>query len=71
MKNPTRTLHIRHGKGDKSRLLPVGGRGAWWLDRFLAEARLLFDHMPNETALFLSGYGTRITSASNTLQGDR
>ena len=57
------TLLIRHGKNDKSRLLPVGGRAAWWLDRFLAEARPLFDHLPNETALFLSGYGTRITPA--------
>ena len=57
------TLLIRHGKGDKSRLLPVGGRAAFWLDRFLAESRPLFDHLPNETALFLSGYGTRITPA--------
>jgi len=58
-----RTLLIRHGKNDKSRLLPIGGRAAWWLDRFLSEARPLFDHLPNETALFLSGYGTRITPA--------
>ena len=57
------TLLIRHGKGNKSRLLPVGERAAWWLDRFLAESRPLFDHLPNETALFLSGYGTRITPA--------
>ena len=55
------TLLIRHGKGDKSRLLPVGGRAAFWLDRYLAEARPLFDHLPKETGLFLSGYGTRIT----------
>jgi integrase/recombinase XerD len=56
----TQTLLIRHGKNDKSRLLPVGGRAAFWLDRFLAESRPLFDHLPNETAMFLSGYGTRI-----------
>jgi len=59
----TQTLLIRHGKNDKSRLLPVGDRAAWWLNRFLAEARPLFNHLPNETALFLSGYGTRITPA--------
>ena len=58
-----RTLLIRHGKNDKSRLLPVGERAAWWLDRFLAESRPLFDHLPSETAMFLSGYGTRITPA--------
>ncbi len=57
------TLLIRHGKNDKSRLLPVGERAAFWLDRFLSEARPLFDHLPNETAMFLSGYGMRITPA--------
>jgi integrase/recombinase XerD len=59
----TQTLLIRHGKNDKSRLLPVGGRAAFWLDRYLAESRPLFEHLPNETAMFLSGYGTRITPA--------
>ncbi len=63
MKNPARTLLARQGKGDTSRLLPRGGRAAWWLDRFLAEARVLFDHLPDETALYLSAYGTRITPA--------
>ena len=56
-----RTLLIRQGKGGKSRLLPVGERAAWWLERYLAEARPLFSHLPNETALFLSGYGTRFS----------
>jgi len=62
--NPAaRTLTVRKGKGGKDRLLPVGQRAAAWLDRFLAESRPLFDHLPQETALFLSGYGTRITPA--------
>ena len=62
--DPTaRTLHIRQGKGGKSRLVPVGERAAAWLDRYLAESRPLFDHLPAETAMFLSGYGTRITPA--------
>lgn len=58
-----RTLHVRQGKGGKSRLLPVGERAAAWLDRYTSQSRPLFDHLPNETALFLSGYGTRITPA--------
>jgi integrase/recombinase XerD len=33
------------------------------MERYLSECRPLFDHLPNETALFLSGYGTRITPA--------
>jgi len=60
----TQTLHIRKGKGGKSRLLPVGERAAAWLNRYLTESRPLFDHLPDQTALFLSGYGTRITSGS-------
>jgi integrase/recombinase XerD len=56
------TLTVRKGKGGKSRMLPIGGRAATWLDRFLAESRPLFDHLPNEPALFLSGYGTRFSA---------
>ncbi|MBJ7395843.1 MAG: tyrosine-type recombinase/integrase [Akkermansiaceae bacterium] len=59
----TRTLIVRKGKNGKSRMLPVGERAAAWLDRFLAESRPLFDHLPQETALFLSGYGTRFSPA--------
>ncbi len=59
----THTLTIRRGKGGKFRMLPVGDRAAAWLGVFLRESRPLFDHLPNETALFLSGYGTRITPA--------
>jgi integrase/recombinase XerD len=57
----TRTLIVRKGKNGKSRMLPVGERAAAWLDRFLAESRPLFDHLPNETALFLTGYGERFS----------
>jgi integrase/recombinase XerD len=59
-----RTLLVRKGKNGKSRLLPVGERAAWWLDRYLAESRPLFSHLPAETALFLTGYGTRFSPDS-------
>jgi integrase/recombinase XerD len=55
------TLHIRRGKGGKSRMLPVGQRAATWLGSYLGDSRPRFDHLPGETAMFLSGYGTRIT----------
>ena len=58
-----RTLIVRKGKNGKDRMLPVGERAAAWLDRFLAESRPLFDHLPQETALFLTGYGERFTPA--------
>jgi integrase/recombinase XerD len=57
----TRTLLVRKGKNGKDRMLPVGERAAAWLDRFLTESRPLFDHLPQETALFLTGYGTRFS----------
>jgi integrase/recombinase XerD len=59
----THTLVVRKGKNGKSRLLPVGERAAAWLDRYLAGSRPLFHHLPTETALFLSGYGTRFRPA--------
>lgn len=59
----SQTLHIRRGKGGKSRMLPVGQRAAAWLDLHLANSRPSFDHLPGETAMFLSGYGTRLTPA--------
>jgi len=58
-----RTLLVRRGKNGKSRMLPVGERAAWWLDRYLAESRPLFAYLPAETGLFLSGYGTRFSPA--------
>jgi len=57
------TLVVRKGKNGKSRMLPVGARAAAWLDRFLAESRPLFLHLPQESALFLSGYGSRFSPA--------
>jgi integrase/recombinase XerD len=59
----SQTLTVRKGKGGKSRMLPVGERAAKWVDQFLEESRPRFDHLPGETALFLSGYGTRFTPA--------
>jgi len=59
----THTLIVRKGKNGKSRMLPVGERAAAWLDRYLAESRPLFDHLPRETALFLTGYGERFSPA--------
>ncbi len=57
------TLHIRRGKGGKDRVLPVGARATRWLERYLHETRPVLAHLPAETGLFLSGYGTRLTKA--------
>ena len=56
------TLHVREGKGGKSRMVPVGQSAVEWLSRYLEETRprLLLDL--SEQALFLSGYGERLSS---------
>ena len=55
------TIHIREGKGGKSRLVPVAKNALTWLQKYLQETRprLLLD--ATEQALFLSGYGARIS----------
>ena len=67
----TRTLHVRKGKFGKARLLPTGERAAAWLDAYLQQARPQFNHLPGESALFLSGYGKGISCGSigNWLKG--
>ena len=44
-------------------MLPVQVYGTALSRRYLAEVRPLFAHIPSETALFLSGYGTRFSPA--------
>jgi len=52
-----RLLHVRHGKGQKQRVVPVGARALAWLDKYLDTVRPLLLINPNEQGLFLTGYG--------------
>ena len=54
---PRQTLYVREGKGGKDRLLPLGARAAYWLERYLRRIRpqLLTDL--NNPTLFLNDYG--------------
>jgi integrase/recombinase XerD len=54
-------LFIRNGKGKKDRVVPVVGRAADALDRYLREARPELLRDPREPALFLTRRGTRVT----------
>lgn len=49
-------LWVRHGKGGRERVVPLGERAVAWLDKYLIEARPeLLAH--DTTALFLNDYG--------------
>lgn len=58
------TLLVRHGKGNKERLVPLGERAAGWLSRYLADSRPLLSASDAEPALFLTGYGGRFNAAA-------
>ena len=57
-----RTIHIRQGKGGKSRLVPVAKNALHWLQRYLEKTRPLLTISTTEQALFLSGYGSRLSA---------
>lgn len=53
-----RTLTVRHGKGKKDRVVPLGERACHWLERYLVEVRPRLSLDQREPAFFLTGYGT-------------
>ena len=56
-----RILWIRQGKGRKDRVVPVGARALHWLGLYLEKTRPLLQTPASGQALFLSGYGERLT----------
>jgi integrase/recombinase XerD len=56
-------LRIRKGKGDRSRMVPLGSRALLWICRYLDEVRPMLASNLNEHALFLSGYGERFSAS--------
>lgn len=55
-------LWVRHGKGNRQRVVPLGERAAAWLDKYLIEARPQLQINDNE-ALFLTDYGDPVPPA--------
>ena len=56
--NPERgTLTVRRGKGKKDRVVPLGGRAASWVARYVREVRPRLSLDTRTQALFLTGYG--------------
>ena len=51
------TIHIRKGKGNKDRMVPVGQRAIHWLDKYMREVRYRLSLDTRTQALFLTAYG--------------
>lgn len=54
-----RILHIHHGKGRKQRVLPLGERAAFWLQKYLIEARGRLLGPVDEGYVFINRQGFR------------
>jgi integrase/recombinase XerD len=52
------TLMVRQGKNRKDRLLPIGARARYWVDRYVTVVRPWYLVNPNERRLFLTEVGT-------------
>ncbi len=56
-------VHVRHGKGGKDRVVPLGEEAAHWVSRYLHEARPGLARGAND-ALFLSATGKRLDTST-------
>lgn len=57
------TVMIRQGKGAKDRMIPIGGRAAQWIARYLGQARPSLAVEPDDGALFLSATGEDLSES--------
>ena len=56
-------VHVRHGKGGKERVVPLGEEASFWVARYLREARPALARGAND-ALFLSVRGRRLDTST-------
>jgi site-specific recombinase XerD len=56
-------VHVRHGKGGKDRVVPLGEEAAHWVARYLHDARPGLARGAND-ALFLSATGKRLDTST-------
>jgi integrase/recombinase XerD len=55
------TVMVRQGKGRKDRMVPMGERALFWVQRYLEQVRPSLVVLPDEGALFLTSLGERLT----------
>jgi len=57
------TVMIRHGKGDKDRIIPLGDRAAVWVRKYLIDSRPELAQSSGQTTVFLSDAGEPLSLA--------
>ncbi len=57
LESERRLLQIRHGKGGKQRVVPLGQEAAYWLEEYLRQGRPRFGPRPLEARVFLTKSG--------------
>ena len=57
------TVHIRQGKGGRERIVPIGERARFWIEKYVNEARPELVVPPDEGVLFLTRFGEAFTPA--------
>jgi len=62
-------IHIRDGKGRKDRVIPVGERALYWIEKYVKESRPGFINkkLPETDALFIGRYGEALQPQSISL----
>lgn len=55
-------ITVRKGKGGKDRVVPAGECALHWLEKYQEKTRRLLETPQSERALFLSGYGERLSA---------
>ncbi len=53
----SREVHVRSGKGNRDRVVPLGSRSGAWIERYLREVRPLLASGLDRGELFLTDYG--------------
>ena len=54
-------VRVTKGKGQKDRIIPIGERAVYWLERYLDESRPALVVNVSESTLFISRFGQRLS----------